>query len=68
MGVLFPPEAAALYVDMTPDIARGATTAMSATAEPLLEAVRSGSRPNAERQLARVEREGCGYCHRRGYQ
>ncbi len=68
MSELFPPEAAARYVDMSPDIARGATAAMSATATSLQAAVRSGNRPNTAAEVARTERAGCGFCHQRPIQ
>lgn len=68
MATLFPPETAAKYVDMTPDISRRAPPVMRATAEAVADAVRAGNRPAAGTQLARAERDGCGFCHRRGYE
>ncbi len=67
LAALFPPETAALYVDMTPDISRRAPPVMHATAEAVAAAVRAGNRPDAGTQLARAERDGCGFCHRSGY-
>ena len=68
MAELFPPEEAAhLYVDMTPEMAREAPTAMSATIGPLSAAVRSGNRAKVAVALDLTEQQGCGACHRRSY-
>jgi hypothetical protein len=68
MAVLFPPETAAQYVDMTPDISRRAPPIIRETAGAVAKAVRAGRRAEAEAQLARTERDGCGICHQHGYQ
>lgn len=68
VATLFPPETAAQYVDMTPDISRRAPPIMRETANSVLAAVRAGNRREAGTQLARTERDGCGLCHRSGYQ
>ena len=67
MGELFPPAEAARYVDMSPEMARGAPAAMQDTSRRLLDATRTGSRQAVGGQLARTEREGCGACHLRPY-
>ena len=67
MAELFPPgQAAADYVDMSPERVRGAPAAMSRSSEMLLTAVRTGGRLAIGDQLAQTEREGCGYCHLSG--
>ena len=64
MGELFPPGVASNeYVDMSPQRASGAPAAMTGAAERLLAEVRSGTRPQIGDQLARTERDGCGFCH-----
>jgi len=68
VATLFPPETAAQYVDMTPDISRRAPPIMRETASAVAAAVRAGNRREAGTQLARTERDGCGICHRSGYQ
>ncbi len=65
---LFPPETAAQYVDMTPDISRRAPPIMRETARAVAKAVSAGNRADAGTQLVRAERDGCGICHRRGYE
>jgi hypothetical protein len=68
MGELFPPgQASTDYVDMDPARVRGAPEAMTRTAEQLAAAVRTGKRPAIGDQLARAERDGCGFCHLSGY-
>lgn len=67
MGELFPPGEAARYVDMSPEMARAAPTAMLDTSRRLFDAVRTGNRQAAGSQLARTERDGCGACHLRPY-
>lgn len=66
LSTLFP-ETAALYVDMTPDIARRAPPILRETATAVVAAVHAGNRREAGTQLARTERDGCGICHRSGY-
>jgi cytochrome c556 len=64
MGELFPPGVAASeYVDMSPQRAGGAAAAMSGAADRLLAQARSGTRAQIGDQLARTERDGCGFCH-----
>jgi hypothetical protein len=53
---------------MTPDISRRAPPVMRETASAVVTAVRTGSRADVGTQLARAERDGCGICHRHGYQ
>lgn len=67
MGELFPPNEAAQYVDLTPEMARNAPATMLRTSERLLQVVRTGDRQAAGQQLAATERDGCGSCHRRPY-
>jgi hypothetical protein len=68
MGELFPSgQASTDYVDMDPARVNGAPEAMTRTAEQLLAAVRTGKRPAIGDQLARAERDGCGFCHLSGY-
>ena len=68
MAELFPPgQASTDYVDMDPARVNGAPEAMARTAEQLLGAVRAGKRPAIGDQLARTERDGCGFCHLSGY-
>jgi hypothetical protein len=64
MGELFPPGVASTdYVDMSAARAAGAPGAMTATADRLLAVVQSGTRAQIGDQLARTERDGCGFCH-----
>ena len=64
MGELFPPGVASNeYVDMSPQRVSGAPAAMSAAADRLLAEVPSGTRAQIGDQLARTERDGCGFCH-----
>ncbi len=64
MAELFPPgQASTEYVDMSPARVRGAPEAMTRSAERLLAAVRTGKPPAIGDQLARTERDGCGFCH-----
>jgi hypothetical protein len=68
IGELFPPDKApTLYVDMTPEMARGAPVAMHNTTSNLLAAVQSGSVPATTTALDRTEQDGCGFCHRAPY-
>lgn len=68
MAALFPPEEAArLYVDMTPDMAREAPAAMMATIGPLSAAARSGNRAKVAAAVDQTEQQGCGACHRQSY-
>ena len=68
MGELFPPgQASADYVDMDPARVQDAPEAMASTAERLLAMVRTGKRPAIGDQLARTEKDGCGFCHLSGY-
>jgi hypothetical protein len=41
---------------------------MSRTAGALLETVRTGNRRATGEQLVRTERDGCGFCHRHGFE
>jgi hypothetical protein len=67
LAELFPPgQASTNYVDMSPERASGAPAAMIHNADLLLAAVRSGNRATSGDQLARTEREGCGFCHLSG--
>jgi cytochrome c556 len=68
MADLFPPETAAQYVDMTPDISRRAPPIMRETALAVAASVRAGNRADTGTRLARAERDGCGICHSHGYQ
>jgi hypothetical protein len=68
MGELFPPEVSAQYADISPQMARQAPEAMSRTAGALLNVVQTGTRRAAGDQLARTERDGCGFCHRHGFE
>jgi hypothetical protein len=69
MRELFPPEKVmALYLDLTPEMARTAPDAMRRTAERLTSVVRTGTRAQAGQALVVTEAEGCGACHRHGYQ
>ena len=64
MAELFPPgQASTEYVDMSPERVRDAPAAMSRTAELLRAAVRGDNRALIGDQLARTERDGCGFCH-----
>jgi len=64
MGELFPPGVASNeYVDMSPQRVSGAPAAMTGAAERLLAEVRTGTRAQIGDQLARTERDGCGFCH-----
>jgi hypothetical protein len=67
MAELFPPGQASVdYVDMSSERARNAPAAMSKAAGSLLSAVRTGNRAAIGDQLARTERDGCGFCHLSG--
>ena len=67
LGALFPPETAAEYVDMTPDIARIAPPVMIDTATEVAIAVHAGNPTVTGPRLARLEHDGCGMCHRNGW-
>ena len=67
IGMLFPPETAAQYVDMTPDIARLAPPVLRETATDLALAVHADSPAATAPRLARLEHDGCGVCHRNGW-
>jgi hypothetical protein len=65
LAALFPPDqAAADYVDMSPERAKNAPAAMTRTTIALQEAVRLGDRAQIGRRLSQVETDGCGFCHR----
>jgi hypothetical protein len=65
LSELFPPgQASTEYVDMSAERVRDAPGQMSRSAELLLQAVRTGSRPAVGAELAQTERNGCGVCHR----
>jgi hypothetical protein len=64
MADLFPPsEAWKDYVDMSPERAGNAPTAMRRASERLLSVVRTGDRATTGTQLAQTEHDGCGACH-----
>lgn len=65
MAELFPPnQAAADYVDMSPERAKNAPAAMQRTALALQQAFAKGDRGVIGQRLAVVEKDGCGFCHR----
>lgn len=64
---LFPPaKASQAYVDMSLERARLAPAAMTAAAQTLAAAVRSGSLVSVAGALEASERDGCGACHLTG--
>lgn len=67
LAELFPSgQASTDYVDMSPERAHGAPLAMNRSAAALLTTIRASSRAATGDQLARTERDGCGYCHLSG--
>ena len=65
---LFPPERVpSLYADMTADMARQAPQALSQQVAALRLALSARDQSGVAPALDRVERDGCGFCHRRPY-
>ena len=66
---LFPAaQVSALYVDLTPEMAQAAPDAMRRTADRLAATLVSASPADVAVQLTVTETQGCGACHRKGYQ
>jgi hypothetical protein len=64
---LFPPgQASKDYLDMSPERARAAPEAMRRNAQSLVDVMSSGNRAAVGDKLARMEKSGCGACHRVG--
>lgn len=69
MKVLFPPaQVSKLYADLTPEVAQEAPVVMARLTTALRTTIQSGTPQQAGSALARLEQDGCGYCHRRPYQ
>jgi hypothetical protein len=68
MAELFPPgQASRQYVDMTDEMVRAAPAAMQQTTQAVIAALGTGDRAAVGDQVALLERNGCGACHRRPY-